>query len=78
MTNGWIESDVEPPRRSEATEDAFRDACQACPHRRGEIEIEQISGKTYVRCEVCTCPLGIVVHAYGPCPAGKVPPPEIP
>jgi hypothetical protein len=75
---GWIESDVEPPHRGEAAEDAFRAACMACPHRRGPIELDPSGGSTWVKCAICACPLGYVVHRYRPCPAGKVPPPEIP
>ncbi len=78
MTNGWTESDVEPPHRGDDAEEAFRLACGDCPHRRGEVQIEPQSGQTYVKCGVCTCPLGWVVHRYGHCPAGRVPPPEIP
>lgn len=78
MITGWIESDVEPARRSEATEATFRDVCGDCQHRIGGIEIESMSGASYVTCGRCLCPLKIVVHRYGLCPAGIVPPPEIP
>jgi hypothetical protein len=77
MTPGWIESDVEPPHRSEENEAVFRRACQECPNNLS-INTEPISGLTFVKCVICTCPLKWVVHRYGACPANKVPPPEIP
>ena len=75
-----VECDVEPPHRGEVAEDAFRAVCTACPRRRGEIQFEPTSGQTYVVCTACTCPRGwgYVGHRHGSCPAGKVPPPEIP
>jgi hypothetical protein len=72
MTNGWIESDVEPPHRDDVAQDAFLAECQGCEHRMEPIEIEPTSGLTYVRCAVCVCPLKIVVHRYGVCRAGRV------
>jgi len=75
--SGWIECDQEPPHRSDANENAFLEACTGCKHQLS-IDLEQISGRTFVKCSICTCPLKIIVHRYGICPAGIVPPPEIP
>lgn len=77
MTDGWIDCATEPPHRSDANEDLFRETCAGCPHQI-ESDLEPISGRSYVRCAVCTCPLKIVVHRYGCCPVKKIPPPEIP
>lgn len=77
MTEGWVECDEEPSHRSEENEALFRERCAACPHRLLE-DTELFSGLTYVKCAICTCPIGIVVHRYGNCPGHFVPAPEIP
>ena len=70
---GWVELDVEPPHRSEAAEDAFRDACQACPHRTSDIDLSPDGRGTVCKCDVCKCPLGWISHRYRDCPIDRVP-----
>lgn len=73
MTEGWIESEIEPPHRDDAAEELFVRECSNCQHRMDDINAEPISGRTFVRCFVCRCPLKIVVHRYGNCPEARVP-----
>lgn len=76
MIDGWVETDVEPPHRSDESESAFRDRCRECP-KCLMSDLEPISGLSFVKCAACACPLKIVVHRYGRCPNALVPPPEL-
>ena len=74
MTAGWVESDVEPPHRDDDAALAFAETCEGCPHRLAPVDLTPDGRGTQVKCAVCKCPLGWVVHRYRDCPIDRVPP----